>query len=132
MATTDSELITEVRALTNYSADMMTDSTIQELISIGKEELEPEFGDDFAGFYSGNTAADRALFWFTCIATKVRTGEIAGINLTVGSIRATSYSNSKFDFWFENFEKKLIQAQGGRPVSNRQLNRDNRAYGDNA
>lgn len=132
MATNDSELITEVRALTNYSADMMTDSTIQELIEIGKQELESEFREDFVGFYEGNTPADRALFWFTCIATKVRAGEIAGINLTVGSIRATSYSNSKFEFWFDNFEKKLIQAQGGRPVSNRQLDRDNRTYGDNA
>jgi hypothetical protein len=132
MATNDTELIEEVRAITDYDAGLIDGATFRTLLEIGKEELRDEFSDEFVGFYNGNTAADRALFWFTCIAAKVRAGEIAGINLTVGSIRATSYSNSKFDFWFKNFEEKLKEASGGQPSRKQNLSRDNRSYGDNA
>jgi hypothetical protein len=132
MATNESELIEEVRALTGYDQSIMTDATMQELVNIGKEELGREFSEDFPGFFGGNTDADRALFWFTCIAAKVRAGEIAGVNISVGSIRATSYSNSKYAFWFDNFQKRMESAYGGKPVNLQSLERDNRSYGDNA
>lgn len=132
MATSDTELIQEARAITDYDSGLISDAEFQTLVDIGKEELESEFSDNFPGFYNGNKDADRALFWFTCIAAKVRAGEIAGVNLTVGSIRATSYSNSKFDFWFESFEEKLYSATGGKPSRKQNLSRDGRAYGDNA
>jgi hypothetical protein len=135
MADSDADIIDEARALTDYDEGLISDSTFQQLVDIGKEELEEEFStqaEPFVGFYNGNQAADRALFWFTCIAAKVRAGEIAGVNLTVGSIRATSYSNSKFDFWFDNFNQKFEEATGGKPSRLQNLSRDNRTYGDNA
>lgn len=138
MATSDQELITEVRALTDYHPDVMSDSDIQTLIDIGKEEMRARFADpDFQFYRTGDDSthsADRALFWFTCIAAKVRAGEIAGINITVDDIEASTSSVGQYDFWFENFRQKLSEAEASLnpAVSQSSLQRDNRTYGDNA
>jgi hypothetical protein len=137
MATTDQELITEARAITDYDQSIMSDAEFQELVDIGKEELRAHWQLSDYQFYGQTNAADvgfilqrdRALFWFVCIAAKIRGGEIATPNITVGSIRATSYTGSKFDFYFENFEARLntIERSSGPSVS--QITRDDeRSY----
>lgn len=116
MARSDTDLIGEVRALTGYDDGVMfTDSDIQSLIDIGKEELRSHLGLSTLEFYQrGDTNtldADRALFWFTCIATKVRAGEIGSVELTVDGLE-TAQSRGQFEYWFQNFAQRVHAASG--------------------
>lgn len=133
MASSDSDIIAEARAFTDYDTTIFSDSEIQAIVDIGKEEIRAELGDPSFTFYrEGETNthdADRALFWFTCLGLKVRAGEIASANLTVGSLRSTSYSNSKHRLWFQNLEKRLRSASGSS-AGHVQVSRDNRTYGE--
>lgn len=134
MVSSDTELIEQVRGMTDYDASIMSDSEIQTLIDIGKEEIagylaaDNEDPDNFTFYQSDTYDADRALFWFTCIAMKAKAGEIAAVNLTVGSLRATSYAGSKFDLYFDNFDKKMRMAEGGNTPAISAPQRDNRTY----
>jgi len=115
MARSDTELINEVRALTGYDGGaMFTDSDIQSLVDIGKEELRSTFGaPEFEFYLRGDTNtldADRALFWFVCIATKVRAGEIGSVELTINNLEEKQ-SSGQFDYWFRNFRARLKASQ---------------------
>jgi len=132
MATTDSELITEVRALTDYPSDVMSDAEVQELIDIGKEELRAQFSNPSYTFYTGDQSADRALFWFTCLGTKIKAGEIGSVNLEVGDILAQKPAQGHYDIWFESFESRVKEAESevgdvAGPAQT-ELERDNRTY----
>lgn len=136
MATNDSELINEVRGLTDYGTAIMTDGELQTLVDIGKEEIQAHVGELDSGgqiqfFGSDTLQQDRALFWFTCIAAKAKAGEIASVNLTVGSIRSTSYAGSKFDFYFKNFDKRMATVErvaSGGPAQVNATRSDDRSY----
>jgi len=115
MARTDTELIDEVRAFTGYDGgSMFTDTDMQALVELGKEELRSRLGSpDYEFYQRGGTNtldADRALFWFTCIATKVRAGEIGSVELTVNNLEEQQ-SAGQFGFWFRNFRDRLYSAE---------------------
>lgn len=138
MATTDSELIAEARALTNYTQSMLSDSTFQELVDIGKEELRAEMDKPNFSFYQTGgehtLQADRALFWFTCIAAKIKGGEIGGIDIDLGDISTNQPDEEEYAVWFSQFRKRLDAAvasetdTGGPGQTS--LQRDDRTYGD--
>lgn len=139
MASTDSELIDEVRALTDYTQGVYSDSEMQALVNLCKEELRADFDEPNFQFYQtgddSTLAADRALFWFVCIAAKIRAGEIGGISIDVAEVTATQPSSSGYEVWFKNFEKRLNEAQksviesGPGPAHTTEA-RDDRTYGD--
>lgn len=136
MATTDTELIDEARAMTGYTdGSIVSDSDFQELVDICKEELRNDFGVSDYSFYSGNLAADRALFWFLCIAAKIHTGELGGMNITTGDVEAQNPGHIHHNaVWFSNFEDKKRKAErlisGSLGPSQTAPQRDNRTYGD--
>jgi hypothetical protein len=136
MATTDAEMVDEVRALTDYPEGVMSDSDIQTLIDIGKSELRARFDNANFDFYNDSQYAERALFWFTCIAAKVKAGEIAGINITVDDIEASTSSVGQYDYWFDNFRENLYEVfrddEEVPLVSQQNLSRNGRTYGDGA
>lgn len=135
MAQSDSELVDEVRVLTGYDDEVMfSDSDLDSLVQIGKEELRsywnlPEF--EFYRRGEENTLdADRALFWFTCIATKVRAGEIGSVELTIDSLETAQY-DGQFSYWFRNFQQRAASAGGASGVgpANIQVSRaEERSY----
>lgn len=132
MATTDSELIAEVRAFAGYeSTNVFSDSDIQEIIDIAKEEILSDLGTQQVNWYTGNHDLTRALFWFTCIGLKVKDGEIGSADIDIDEIRATD-SETEYDFWFKQFQKRLrgaakITDSVGAGVSS--IERDERDYG---
>lgn len=124
-------LIEEARAITDYDSNIYTDSEFQELVDIGREEIRAETGSPELSFYTSDTfQATRALFWFTCIAAKVRAGEIAGVNLTVESIEAAQPGNENYAYWFRNFGKRIRAAAGATGPASIVLSRTERSYGD--
>jgi hypothetical protein len=134
MATSDSELIGEALALTGYGdADVFTDSDVQEIVDIGKNEIRSFLGLPAADFYvrtsdTNSYRRDQALLWFTCLGLKLRAGEIGSANLTIGSIRSTSYSDNKAGAWKERMMMNLRSAGGGVSPGHVQVSRQNRNY----
>lgn len=137
MAETDAELIKEVRALTDYDASVIPGSEMQELVNIGKEEIKadinkPEGGGNFDFYKDSNRPIDRALFWFVCIAAKIKTGEIGGVNIEIQDFRTDKPAQGHYSIWFENFDKRLREFSNrktdvGGPA-HKLLERDNRSY----
>lgn len=134
MATTDSELIDEVKAFTGYTDNDFTDSQVQDLLDIGKEEIKATLNRDSLTLYTSDTHdTTRALFWFTCIATKVRAGEIGSVNLNIDDVLEYSDIPNEYSFWFDNLRTRLIGAEGERGItgaSSVQIERDARSYPD--
>lgn len=137
MATSDAELIDEARAMTEYDSDIVSDSKFQELLHICKEELRADFGDPSFSFFQDEAmhAADRALFWFLCIAAKIRTGEIGGMNIRTGEIESSHpaqvhHKAAWFDNFIDNKRKAERQVAGATGPSQTAVTRDNRSYGD--
>lgn len=136
MAQTDTELIDEARAMTGYSdGTTIPDSEFHDLLQLCKEELRNDFGVSDYSFFSGTLAADRALFWFLCIAAKIHTGELGGMNIRTGDIEAQNPGHLHHEaVWFSNFKTKkrkaarLVQEQPGPSQTAPQ--RDERTYGD--
>lgn len=133
MASDDDTLVDEARTLTNYDDSILSESEFRELIEIGKEELRAALGEPSLTFYQDDRyQATRALFWFVCIAAKVRVGELGGLNLTVESLEAQNPGEAHHSYWFRNFQQRLRAAgnvnSGG--ASSTVLSRTNRTYGE--
>lgn len=134
MATNDQELIREVRGFTDTGVDMIPGDEMQVLVDIGKEEIRSDIGKRNQDFYKSNTLPlDRALFWFTCLATKVKLGEVGSANFEIEDITSEKPGQGHFDIWFKNLEDKLRQwefdRQDGGPAQ-KQFVRDGRTYGE--
>ena len=133
MARSDSELINEVRALTGYDdGAMFTDSDIQALVDLGKEELRAGLGLPDFTFYRRDDVntldADRALFWFVCIATKVRAGEIGSVELSVNNLEETT-RQGQFEYWFSNFQNRMRAAESANVgAASTTISRSDRDY----
>lgn len=131
MATDEQSLVNEVRALTGYTdGSMISDASMNDLVSIAKQELRSDLGLPELTFHqtaNDTYQADRALFWLTAIFTKVRGGEIGNINLTIGDVLDYDDARTEYDFWFEQFDKRRSAAanlQGAAGPSSVQLTRD--------
>jgi len=78
MAADDTELKNEVRVLTEYGADLLPDSKLNTLLKIAKEEIRTEIKLDGAettlDFYA-TKPRERALFWLTCLFSRINMGE---------------------------------------------------------
>lgn len=112
MASNDSDIIREVRGLTDCGVDIIPGNEMQTLVDIGKEEIRADVGEPGLTFYASDGStfeADRALFWFVCLATKVKTGEIASTNIEIESLITEKPAQGHFDIWFENLEARLRQ-----------------------
>lgn len=136
MATTDAELISEARVMTGYTdGSVISDSDFQDLVNVCKEELRDDFGVSDYSFFSGDLSADRALFWFLCIAAKIHTGEIGGMNISTGDVEAQNPGHIHHDAtWFSNYEDKKRKAErvitGSSGPAQSAPQRDGRTYGD--
>lgn len=135
MATNDQELIAEARGLTDYDQTVLSDSEFQQVVDICKEELRADFGEPGYAFYSGSLNADRALFWFVCIAAKIRTGEIGGLNITTGDVEAAHPAQVHHDSaWFKNYENRKRRAmknfsdEASSGPAQTTISRDDRGY----
>lgn len=116
MATSDDELIQEVRSFTGYtSTNTFTDGELWGIVDVGKEEIRAEIGQPEFEFYrTGETttlSADRALFWFTCIGTKVHTGELGSISLTVNDLESGQANESTYNYWMSQFATRMSSAR---------------------
>lgn len=133
MATNDSELMNEVRELTDYSSAVLPDSKLQTVISVAKREVEGVADTSVSDWY-GTRNAELALFWTACLFCKIKAGEIDGVNMSLGDMETESlsaaggYSESPV-VWYEramSYAQRLMPDTGR--FSHRSVGR--RSYGD--
>jgi hypothetical protein len=135
MATSDVQLINEVRSFTGYTDhNTFDDAEVQEIVNIAKQEVRQHLGRPNYEFYRTSPIntfdADRALFWFTCIGLKVRAGEIGAANLSLSELEKTK-TEGQYDFWFDNLWRCVHSAtpEEFRGASSTQITRgDERNY----
>lgn len=116
MATSDSELIDEVRSYTGYTnTNTFSDSDLQGIVDVGKEEIRADLNNPEFDFYqTGETntlSADRALFWFTCIGTKVHTGELGSVSLTINDLESGQANEDTYNYWMSQFSTRMSSAR---------------------
>jgi hypothetical protein len=136
MANSDAELVSEVRALTDYDDTIFSDGELLELVNIGKDELRSEWGDEGYQFYDGPLIADRALFWFVVVAAKIRAGEIAGSNINIADIELRNPAHVHHEVLINRFVKKkdragrtINQGENAGPAVQSNERTDDRTYG---
>ena len=129
MATDDTSLIEEVRLLTEYDVTIISDPDMLSLVNLARRELDATVGTPITDYYS-NLSSERALFWLTCIFSKVKTGEIEAPEFSVGELRIQRDAlGPTASIWFNNFMKHYRAIDGGTPVGHIKNNRSDRSYG---
>lgn len=128
MASNDAELIKEVLDLTDYHG-VLDQSQVWSLVAIAKDEIETEVGQESLNFYA-NQPANRALFWLTCLFSKIKTGEYEGMDLIVSEIEMNRIPDNEGTIWLKQFEKKIRQLSSSDRTYVANLNRTERSYGD--
>jgi len=135
MAQSDQEIIDEALAFLEYGS-VFDSADVQEIVDIGKDEIRSQINEYNLSFYQpepdGTMHLDRALFWFTCVGLKIRSGEMASVNLTAGSIRSTAYTGGKFSQLTNGFEDRMraAEARRGGPAVKTMTRADNRTYSE--
>lgn len=133
MVNNDSELIDQVRELTDYGELIIGGAEMETLLQIAKEEVRSSLGDpDQLTFYdAGSEDADRALFWFLCIASKVKVGEIGGLEIDADDFAAQQPDEYQNSMWFRQYQKKRSLAEGqlgGSGAASSSIQRTGREY----
>lgn len=136
MATNETELAEEVRQFTGYTeTSTISDADLQSLIDIARAEIQSYLNDSSFTFYRSNPDthnADRALFWFTSIALKVRLGELGNIDLTVEGLESADPSEETYQFWLSRFERHMSSAATqfatNSGAASSQIERTDRSY----
>ena len=128
MSTNDTVLLAQVRGLTDYDENIISDYDLQEVLGIAKTEIRASIGDENLDF-SSSLQADRALFWLTCIFCKVKAGEIDSPSFNIGelSVRQSNVSE-RHNVWIDNFWKHYRSIDGGSPVAHTKASRPDRDY----
>lgn len=128
MAIDDNTLKAEVRALTDYTEVIISDTDLQEVVDLTKRELQADVGDESFDFYE-DLNAERALFWLTCIFLKVKSGEIDAPSFSISeiSVRQSNFTE-RHGIWMDNFRKHYRAMDGGAPVGHTRGNRPDRNY----
>jgi hypothetical protein len=134
MVSTETELKDDVRELTGYTSTkvLTTDGldaayrTAQRHIRI-KKSLDSNY--DWYG--SEKVAAREALFWFTCLFSKVKTGELDSQGLQAGALDADvllAKDNDSVTTWYRNARDSLQSIKSSNIIQSTSPSRTDRDY----
>lgn len=93
MALSEQELINEVRGITGYSTDLVSDSDIQGLIETAKADIQSITENYSIDWYDeSNRDPNRALMWTTCLFLLLKARELDGVEYSLESLEQRSLS----------------------------------------
>lgn len=128
MATDDESMKQEVRALTDYDTNVMSDPELQGVLDIAERELLANLNSPTINPYT-DINTERALFWLTCVFVKIKAGEIQAPSFEIGELQVNADGiGGRHGIWLENFWNHFRSAEGGSPVGHIKTNRSNRTY----
>jgi len=108
MVSTESELKQDVREMTGFtserilSADGLDTSYRRAKLHI---RVEKSLGADYEWFLSDEPEREQALFWWTCLFTKLQTGELDSQDIQVGAINPETLlakDNNSITQWYRS------------------------------
>lgn len=140
MATTDVDLIAEVRVITGHGTLTLDDTEYQAVVSMAKRHIRTRKGIvqswSESDWYAED-AREEALFWFTALFSKVATGELDAQTLQVGAVDARELlakGNHQVTTWYRNAEQALGHVEPGKDAGttmrHAQVTREDRLYGE--
>ena len=133
----DSEykLLERVRETTGYTSDVaLSDDGLETAFTNAKRKIRVAKGldADYDWFSPDRTPAEQdALFWFTCLFTKVQTGELDSQELSVGAVSQdtlTATNDGDFTQWYSNAVSALRSFNPSTLFSARGATRGGRNY----
>ena len=129
MASDDTAIKAQVRGLTDYDEVILSDPDLQEILDLAKAEIRASIGDESLDF-GQSIQAERALFWLTCIFSKVKGGEMDAPSFNIGELSVRqSNMTERHNIWMDNFWKHYRSIEGGSPVAHITASRPDRTYG---
>lgn len=138
MANSDLTLKNEVRVFTRYSEAVLDNQDLDTVISRAKNHIRTKKGitEDNFDWYA-DQYREEALFWYTCVFSKVITGELDSQTVQVGAIDIDSLlaqDDGEVTTWVRKAQSALrtLDTGGDYPhgVAITSPTRENRVYGD--
>lgn len=134
MVSNESELKQDVRQLTGYNTGLsLSDDGLDAAYRSAKRHIRVRASLDptFNWFDQENPAAQEALFWFTCLFTKVQTGELDSQDLQIGAIdQKTLLANDdgSVTIWYRNAESAIDSLDPSAVLKATSPSRSDRSY----
>ena len=130
----DTEIISQVRFVTEYPEMVVSDGKVTEAIRFTEDEMKGIFDDPDMTFESYH--AGRAVMWGTCYHLKVHTGEIGGLPISIGNLDFENLNemqggDTDIFRWADKFWENIYRMNNspkGFGITN--AARGNREYGD--
>jgi hypothetical protein len=133
MFTDKSELKQEVRNFTDYSQSVLTSDGLDTAYRNAQrhirrtKSLEPEF----VWFEPDKLAAQDALYWWTCLFSKVQTGELDSQDLQIGAIDQKALlakANNDVTMWYRQAVSALESVNSSSIIQSTSPSRTDRDY----
>lgn len=137
MATSDTELRSQVRKLTDYTSKTnLTEEALGDVFDIAKRDIQGEANRSIDGWYTDRNT-ENALFWTACLFTKIKAGELDGVPMSLGDIdydTLKSAGNRKDEnpvIWYEKAQRYIrrLEPESARFASTQIDRGQSRAYG---
>ena len=139
------ELKDEVREMTGYTSNLqLSTDGLDTAYHRAKRHItvKKSIAEDFVWFKSDNAPAQDALFWWTCLFTKVQTGELDSQDLQAGAVDQKTLmvkEDGETTMWYRQAEESLDLIKASSIIQASSPARTGRAYepgsfetGDNA
>lgn len=122
-------MISDIRFITDYSPDIISDSDIQDGIRFSQREMVsmlPSGADPFNS--DERNVALRALMWATCYHLKVKNGEIEGGDFSIAELDIETIS-SEDSLYLRKFKDNFLRLSSGNVYGHINSGRSDRTYG---
>jgi hypothetical protein len=133
MASSQPELLNEVRKLTGYEEFVLDESELRACFDRARSHITSRKGFDASQVeWFSNDQLEEALFWFTAFLSQVSVGELDAPAGVVENIEISRFKASDSE-WYQRAQQAMraIDVSGGNTSSFvGSVSRDNRLYGE--
>lgn len=134
MISNETDLKDDVRQLTGYtSTNVLSTDGLDTSYRTAKRHIriEKSFDSDYDWFGDDKPESVDALFWFTCLFTKIQTGELDSQDLQIGAIDQKTLlakGDGEVTTWFRNANSALRALNSDNLFTSASPQRSNRNY----
>lgn len=134
MFANDTELKQEVRDFTGYTTEeVLSPDGLDAAYSNAKRHIrvKKSLSADFNWFGSDKVAAQDALYWWTCLFSKVQTGELDSQQVQVGAVEKDSLlakDDDEVTMWYRQAMEAMGAVSGNTIIRSSSPSRSERTY----
>jgi len=119
--------------MTGYTQDVLSTDGLDTSYRRAKLHIriEKSLDADYDWFRSDEPAREQALFWWTCLFTKIQTGELDAQDLQVGAINPETLlakDNNSVTQWYRNAMEAMDALEPSTIMHSASPSRTNREY----